>query len=82
MISKTYAVTPEQWEAAKLRLAEHRLALTGDMGEVERDGYRVGWAYGGGSLRIDLLKKPFFVPAGAVMKRIEAALAAEGIYPL
>jgi hypothetical protein len=78
----TFAVTREQLERGRVRLAEMGLPLEGDYGLVERDGYAVAFVYDEamGDLTLELRKKPWAVPAALIRRKLKAALAAEGIF--
>ena len=74
-----FQVTPEQVEAARVKLAAAGFPITGDSGAVVRDGYRIGYSLTDGVLLLEVLAKPRFVPMMAVKARIRSLLAGEGI---
>ncbi len=77
-----FAVTPEQVEAARAKLAEAGFPISGDSGAVEKGGYRIAYALTDRVLLLDVLAKPRFVPMMVLKARIRSVLAGEGISEL
>jgi len=74
-----FRVTPEQVEAAIAKLAEARFPISGESEAIEKDGYRIGCAVTDGSLKLEFLAKPRFVPMMAVKAKVRSMLTREGI---
>ena len=68
-------------DEAITRLAAAGIPVSGDAGEVTRDGYTVRYSYNeaAGELTLILVRKPLLVPASMVRRRLKAELAKEGI---
>ena len=74
-----FHVTPEQIEAARAKLAEVGLPITGNSGAVEKDGYRIGYSLTGEEvLTLEVLAKPRLVPMSFIRAKIRNILAAIG----
>lgn len=50
-----FAVTPEQVEAARVKLAEVGFPISGESGAFEKDGYRIGYSFSVGALILQVL---------------------------
>lgn len=77
-----FAVTPEQVEAARVKLAEAGFPISSESGAIEKDGYRIGYSLTDGALVLEVLAKPRFVPMIAVRARIRSLFSKEGIAEL
>jgi hypothetical protein len=77
-------VTPEKIALARVRLAEAGFNLQDDAGDVDAKGYKVRYAINrdAGTITLILLSKPWYVPTGALKRKLTEYLAAEGIVPI
>ena len=61
----------EQFEAAASKLKQQAgLDIAGDAGQISHSGVTVNYAYDGAALKLDVLKKPFFLSEGMIESQI------------
>ncbi|HEY4011277.1 MAG TPA: hypothetical protein VGM11_14075 [Acidobacteriaceae bacterium] len=65
-------LTEAQFAAASQRLQAHGVNLTGTSGTLSRDGVTARYNYANNLLTIEVVEKPFFLPASAVESQIRS----------
>ena len=70
---KTYSLSPQQFSALRTRLLELGVTLPdGNQGNISYQGIVLSYAYDGtGTLALDVVKKPMFVPASLIWEKVD-----------
>ena len=76
---QTWTVTPAQYATMLANVNAAGLALSGNGGEVEKDGVNIGWNYDGTTLSITVLSAPLFMTGLAEREIANAVNGALGI---
>ena len=67
-------MTDAQFAAATQRLAHNGIVLTGSAGTLSKDGITASYEHTEGTLRINILDKPFLLPESLIEGRLKAYL--------
>lgn len=59
-------LTEAQFAAASQRLKGYGVNITGTSGTLSRDGITARYTYANNLLTIEIIEKPFFLPASAI----------------
>jgi len=65
-------MTDAQFVAAGQRLRAYGVDLSGPSGTLSRDGITARYQYANGKLSIEIVDKPFFMPAGMIEAKLKS----------
>lgn len=68
-------LTQAQYNAKVAELATLGVQITGNAGQISKDGITIGYAYDGVNLTLTILHKPFGVPYSFIQSKIDAWFA-------
>lgn len=72
-INLEFALTPDQFQAVRLRFAEHGVDLPeANSGELSYKGVTAGFTYDGEALRVAVTDKPFLASERMVREKLTA----------
>ncbi len=67
-------MTDAQFATATTRLRTNGIELTGSAGTLSKDGITASYEHADGTLRINILNKPFLLPESLIEGRLKAYL--------
>lgn len=70
-------LTPEQFDAKCVQLAQQGITLSGSTGTISHNGVSVKYAYDGHNLIADVTHKPFFISQAVAEDKLKEWLSAE-----
>jgi hypothetical protein len=67
----SFSMTDAQFAAATTRLRAAGIELTGPTGTLSKDGITATYAYAAGTLTVEIVDKPFFVPVSMIEGKLK-----------
>jgi len=67
----SFPMTDAQFAAATTRLRAAGIELTGPSGTLAKDGITAKYVYAAGTLTVEIVDKPFFVPVSMIESKLK-----------
>ena len=68
----TYTLSSVQYAKALAMLKASGVDITGNSGEIENSGIRLGYEYQEPNLTISIIRKPFYMPTHVIKDKLDS----------